>query len=392
MARNRQVYQTDLVYVGPTGARNCTGSHMSSIASVYAETGYWATGENMVAPLYRVQRVGWNMTKNLTDVNQFGELAAIDRIPLTPPTVTLNMDYILANLINEKLIGFSVQGPNEAEISMISGMLAGNTTPKNFFLKTVSEGADAIDNAATNYNVIAIGNGYVSSYTAQGAVGGFPTASVTVDALNIQSDAFVASPTAGRGWPIPAVKPSDGSAITGWWYKLPTGTTSLNNATLTANAGLSALRPGDISLSLGLNTAGDTFFDPNDIKIQSFNLSFNLNQEDLNKLGSKYAYAKVPTFPVTCSMQVEAIAGDFVTGSLTEIVDNNFSYNPSVTMYSPGSSTEVIAKFTLKNAKLDTQASDLNIGSQKTFSMTFNSQVGGPENVTAGLFASGITI
>ena len=390
MARVRNIYQVELAYVGPTGANAATGKHGgTAVFNGYPKSqAEIASGGNLIAELYRVQRAGWNANKNLTDVNQFGELAAIDRIPLNPPTVQLNIDYILSNLVNEQLMGLTISKEGDTQdVSMVSGIIAGTYNPKNYFLKVVSEGADAIDNSATNYNVIAVGNGFMSSYTSQGAVGGFPTASVTIDALNIQSDAI----TATTGALIPAVNPTDGTRITGYLYVLPTGLTSINNAPLTANLGISALRPGDITLDLGIG-AGDSFYVPSDLKIQSYNLSFNLNQEDLNKLGSKYAFAKVPVFPVTSTLQVETFAGDLQTGNLIDIVSDNRSFNPSITIKHPTNSNQVIAKYTLKNAKLDTQASDLNIGSNRSLSLTFNAQIGGPESVTAGLFASGITV
>jgi hypothetical protein len=383
MARNRNIYQIELAYVGPTGANPATGSHFKDQTAGYGNTGALNSG-NLIAELYRVQRAGWNLQKNLTDVNQFGELAAIDRVPLSPPTVSLNIDYLVSNFVNERSMGMYVADKDNQEASAVSGIIAGNTSPKNYFLKVVSEGADAIDNATKNYNVLAVGNGFVSSYTAQGAVGSFPTASVTIDALNIQSDNI-----AGVGVPIPAINPVDGTRITGYWYTLPTGLTSLGNASLTANQGISALRPGDIQLSLGIGE-GDSFYLPSDLKIQSYNISFNFNQQDLSKLGSKYAFAKVPQFPVTASLQVEAFVGDLQTGSLVDLVNDNRSFDPSITLYSPGSTTNVIAKYILKNAKLDTQASDLSIGANRNLSMTFNSQIGGPESVTAGLFLSGI--
>jgi hypothetical protein len=391
VSRTRNIYQIELAYVGPTGSNPATGSHFTNQTQfLYGGTGALnsASGSNLIAELYRVQRVGWNAAKNLTDVNQFGELAAIDRVPLNPPTVSLSIDYLTANLINEKLMGFYVADDNNIEASAVSGIIAGTFNPKNYFLKVVSEGADAIDNPSTSYNVISVGNGFMSSYTAQGAVGGFPTASVTIDALNIQGDAIALHPP---GVPIPAINPTDGTRITGWWYKLPTGLTSSRNAPLTANAGISALRPGDITLNLGIGE-GDTFYSASDLKIQSYNLSFNLNQEDLNKLGSKYAFAKVPQFPVVASLQVEALVGDLQTGHLGDIVADNRSFNPSVTITKPGDPNTIIVKYILKNAKLDTQASDLSIGANRNLSLTFNSQIGGPENVTAGLFFSGVTV
>ncbi len=402
MARTRQIYQTDLVYVGPSGNNPATGAHYDGNVSYDADGDITLAGPelkfgppetNMIQPLFRVQRASWNATKNLTDVNQFGELAAIDRVPLEPPTVQLTFDYLLANLANEHRMGFTVNKAGDTvETSFISGILAGATNPKNYFLKTSAEGSDNIDNDSLVYNVLAIGNGFISSYSIQGSVGSFPTASVTIDALNINGDLFNSTKSGNF---IPAVNQVDGSNIEGWWYQLPTGTTSLANAPLTINKGISALRPGDITLQLGLSegsVGGDTFFDPGDIKVQSFNLSFDLSQEDLNKLGSKYAFAKVPTFPVTTTLQVEAIAGDFSSGKLTEIVNANESYDPSITMFSPGGTTDAdkIAKFTVKQAKLDAQASDLSIGQNKTFSMTFNAQIGGPQSLDAGVFASGI--
>ena len=388
MAKTRNIYQIELGYVGPTGSRSATGSHVVDTAQFGNTGALAATSGNYVAELYRVQRAGWNAQKNLTDVNQFGELAAIDRIPLNPPTVQFNIDWLVSNFVNEKLIGMYVADQNNAEASAVSGIIAGNTSPKNYFLKVVSEGSDAIDNAATNYDVLAIGNGFLSSYTAQGAVGSFPTASVTIDALNVKTDSFS---SAVPGWPIPAVNPVDGQRITGHWYKLPAGLTSVNDAALTANLGISALRPGDINLDLGIGE-GDTFYAPTDLKVQSYNISFNFNQEDLSKLGTKYAFAKVPVFPVTASLQVEAFVGDLQTGNLVDIVADNRSFNPSITITHPTNPNQVICKYILKNAKLDTQASDLSIGSNRSLSLTFNSQIGGPESVTAGLFFSGITV
>lgn len=388
MPRTRNIYQIELGYC-LTGANNATGTHV--FGGLYGNTGAVATGSInnlLIGELFRIQSMGWNIAKNLTDVNQFGELAAIDRIALNPPTVSLNFEYLVANMINEKRMGFYVADTNNTEASALSGIIAGNTNPKNYFFKVVNEGSDAIDNASTSYNVIAFGNGFMSSYTAQGAVGSFPTASVSIDALNMQGDRI----NSGASIPvavIPAVNPVNGTRITGWFYRLPTGLTSVDDVGLNSNRGISALRPGDITLNLGIGE-GDTFYDALDLKIQSYNLSFNLNQEDLAKLGSKYAFAKVPVFPVQCSLQVEAIVGDLQTGNLVDIVADNRSFNPSITITHPTNASQVIAKYTLKNAKLDTQASDLNIGSNRNLSLTFNSQIGGPESVTAGLFFSGI--
>ncbi len=389
MATNRRIYQTSLLYVGPTGANSCTGAHSlagnGQSGSAYGNIVSATSGVNLIAELFRVQSVNDNWNKNLTDVNQFGELGAIDRVPISPPTVSLSYNYLLANLVNENLIGLTVGKAGDAAlVSCVSGILNNTTDMKNYFVKTVGEGNDAIDYNPSSYDVISLGNCYVNSYTSQGSVGQFPTVDISLEALNIQQQ----SVTHAVGAYIPAVVQSDGTAITGWGYNLPTGLTSFNNLGLTNNVGISVLRPGDISLSLGLG-AGDGFVSESDIKIQSYNVSFSLNREDLQKLGSKYAYAKLPRFPATATMSVTALVGDFQTGSLVEIVNNNKDFNPSVTIKKPGDATTTIVYYQLRGAKLDNQDFSENVGSNQTITMNFATQISGPQSPN-GLVMSGI--
>lgn len=389
MARTRNIYQTELLYVGPTGAFPATGRHSITGAgtdqgSVYGNILSATSGTNLVAELYRVQRIDHNWTNRLTDVNQFGELANIDRINLEPPTVSLTFSYLLANFINEHLMGLTVNNNTNTLVSCISGFLNSTTDVKNYFVKTVGEGNDAIDSNPATYDVISFGNGFLSSYTAQGSVGNFPTVDVTIEALNAQAQTV----THAAGAAIPAVNQTDGTNITGWGYILPSGLTSWNNLGLTNNQGISVLRPGDITMNLGLN-AGDGFALESDIKAQSFNFSFNLNREDLQKLGTKYAYAKVPRFPVEASMSVNAFVGDFQTGSLVAIVNDNKDFNPYVKITKPGDSNTVIAYFQLRGAKLNSQDFSASIGANKSVTFNFSSQVAGPQSPN-GAFLSGV--
>lgn len=388
-SRTRMIYQTDIVYCGPSGNAAATGSHFSlaQYNTIQSLTGF--SGANLVAELYRIQKADYGWNKALENVNQFGELGAIDRIALRQPTVNLSLSWLLANLVNESLIGFDVNSVGDTQqVTCISGILAGVTSPKNFFIKVVAEGNDAIS-SNTAYNVIAIGNGFIDSYTAQGAVGGFPTADLTIAALNIQGDSIGVSTTTGAI--IPAVNLSNGATIPGWFYNLPTGLSTTRGVPISATntLGLSALRPGDISVTLGLAPGDCTIVDPTDIKIQSFNFSFNLNQEDLLKLGSKFAYAKVPRFPVDATLTVSALAGDITTGNLTNILNNNGNFNPTVIMNLPGTSTPVAA-FSLKGAKLESEEVTSSIGSNKQVNLRFSTQISGPQATAQGVFLSGV--
>lgn len=395
MARNRQIYQTSLVYI-LTGS-SATGKHFSQAIIGFPGSGIGTSAPglgptgNWIAELYRVQSFSDDWSTQLTDVNQFGELAAIDRVSLAPPVVNVSMNYLLSNLVNERLLGLTVTpfgsiGAAATLTSCISGILSNTTDSFNVFCKIVPEGSDAIE-SNTAYDVRAFGNCFLNSYTVQGQVGQFPTVDVTLTALNAVGNTF----TSITGWNyIPAVNPTDGTVITSLSYGLPTGFTSYpTNLGVGTGTAISVLRPKDITLSLGI-TDGDGFAKELDMKAQSFNLSFNMNREDLNKLGSKYAFAKVPQFPLQATLSVNAILGDNQTGNLSYIVDTNRTFNPSITIAAPDSSTQ-IAYFKLAGAKLQSQNFAQSIGQNQTVAFTFQAQIGGPQDTANGVFMSGMT-
>ena len=389
-SRVRQLYQSDLLYVGPTGFQGFTypATGALSSASVYGNILSATSGVNLISQLHRVTKVDDSWSRKLTNVNQIGQLAAIDRITIEQPTVNLNVSWIQNNMVNENLIGLTVANTTAAaQVSCISGILAGLTEPLNYFNKITSEGSDAIALNPPTYDVISMGNAFIESYTANGRVGEFPTVDVTFRALNMQAQ----SVTQALGAQTPAVFPGSGTPVANG-YNLPTGVISFNNQGISSQTfGISALRPGDIQLNLGLNL-GDSLVDPNDIKVQSYSLSIPFNREDLLKLGSKYAYAIVPRFPIDVTLSVDAIVGNNTTGMLTEIINNNRGFNPSITINLPGTSTAIV-NYQLLNAKLqDNTFSQSTSATYRTIRMSFVTQIGGPSDQQNGVTMSGVTV
>ena len=385
--RNRQLYAGDALYVGPTGNNLATGP-LQLPATLGLISGSISSGQNLIAQLYRVQKCDNGWDKKLKIVNQFGELSQIDLAAIEPPDVQLSFSYIQSNLVNENLMGFNVNKAGDTtQVGCLSGILAGTVNSKNYFIKTVSEGSDVDDVNPTDYDVVSFGNTFIGSYTAQGRVLDFPTVDVSLVALNTQAQHLWQANT-GNFAITPAITPSSGTAITGYGYLLPTGVTSFNNTALTNITGLSVLRPGDINLNMGLS-AGDGFSSQSDLKVQSYSLSFNLNLEDLAQLGSKFFYAKLPKFPVEATLTVNALAGDFQTGSLVEIYNNNLDFNPSITINAPGTNTPVVF-YQLKGAKLESQKYGLSIGSNKTVDYSFKTTIGGPSDLVHNVLMSGI--
>tara|TARA_R100000329_G_scaffold151448_1_gene147619 strand:+ start:965 stop:2200 length:1236 start_codon:yes stop_codon:yes gene_type:complete len=409
MARNRIIYQSESLYAGPAPA---TGFHLVTGTSTLAK-GFPTTAgvsvRSRVNQIQRVQTANYSFNIARQDVNQFGELAAIDRVILESPTVSLDFSYILGSLINESNLGFTITKSGDTNVSSaMAGILNKTEDERNYFIKTVAEGVDALGDSPTAAgvsaapSVIGIGNAFITSYSTEGAVGDFPTASVSVEALNMD---FVPGVSGNH---IPAVTPADGSKITDNFYALPSGTSNAGGMKADATAGgtagigtsgVSALRPGDISLAFYPNGAdselvGFTGVSITDAKIQSYTLSFDLARDPLQKLGSKFAFAREITFPVTVSLSVDANLGDLTTGALADVIDQDSNYDVNVVLHAPGAGTSdpnrAMARYVLKKCKVDSQEYSSDIGSNKSVSLGFSAQIGGPAQTDVGLFMSGV--
>jgi hypothetical protein len=255
---------------------------------------------------------------------------------------------------------------------------------RNYFIRTVPEGSDAVgftDSSAASNGVIGVGNGFISSYSTEGSVGNFPTTTINVEGLNMNFQKGIS------GNFVPAVNPADGSSLPNY-YQLPV---ALQNVGGSSASGISALRPGDITLSIPQTTGGGA--DVTTMNIQSYTLSFDLARTPIEKLGSKFAFARPIDFPLTVTLSVDAQVTDIITGNIAELVCNDTAtYNPTVTIKAPGCETSraTVAQFKLKGAKLDSQEFSSDIGTNKSVTLTFSTQVGGPQDTLNGLFISGL--
>ena len=370
MARNRVIYQSEALFVT-------------------------ATGDDTPVQLHRVQSANYSFEVTRTDINQFGELAAIDRIIVEQPTVSLDFSYYPTTGHNENEIGLNMGGS-----SAIADLLAqtASATPLCYFIATAHEGEDANLFGTTDWQgtaatqglagLIGIGNGFLTSYSTEGSVGELLSTSINVEALNMAFEAHT-SPESPASANIAItgvlVDPSNGNLIA-QTYTLPPAT---SHDTATASAAfVNAWRHGDMELTLGTNTKG---IGRDDLKVQNFPFGFELSRENLEKIGSKFAFSKEIEFPTTASMDVSAILGDLVDNdSFAGLLTNDPESDLSVACYRAGAkgsatSTDRAMKYSLLGAKLDSQSFSSSIGDNKSVDMTWTSQVGGPNDSTHGV-------
>jgi hypothetical protein len=432
MPRKRVIYQSEALFVGPVGANfkyvtgtwdsgqydvgagqgqalasnrnnqslittglnslSTTGLNGGNITNGYYNTFF--TGNllsqaalnsgllNNTLQLSRVQNANYGFDITRTDVNQYGQLAAIDRVIVEQPTVSLDFSYYASSGQNEQALGFVLNSSGVTPANQkgaLADILSGGKDINNYYILVSPEGTDAnIDTttAIAQGKVIGIGNAGLTSYSIEAAVGGFPTVSVAAEGLNMKFYGV----TTGYS---PDVNPADGSAnATGVFY-IPTPNTGV---------GYTALRPGDILLSisgLGINAS--------DLKIQNFSLSTDIGRDPIQKLGSKFAFSREITFPVTVSASVEAIIGDIagtdnLGNALSDIVCNDGnSYNLTFNLGAPSNNcdtsyTPYALQYILKGAKLDSQSFSSAIGDNKSVTLGFSAQIGGPSDANKGLF------
>lgn len=351
MANKRILYAAEALFVGPSPA-----------------TGVQSTAN--ITQLHRVQSIGYDFTSQLEDVQQMGNYAPIDRKQLQLPNVSLNSSYLATNVRNESGIGLYVGGDKTALFNILSD----TEKEKNYFLRIVPDGIGAAGYAGTDGGVVGFGNGVLASYQAQGQVGGFPTASFTVQALDINWT------NTSSNFDTPAINPVDGQTIQGVFVTLPVASTGIANQ-------VTALEPGDITINL--DGAG---FGVQNLDIQSYNIQFDLNLEPLVALGSKYPTSREVQFPINCQFSIEANMRDMGTGRLASLRCNIEKYDVGVTLRAPTCDEtpgEIKALYTLKGAILESQQFNSTIGPSKTVTLNFSAPIGGPNETDTGLFLSG---
>jgi hypothetical protein len=371
MARNRVIYQSEGLYVSSGLNSTGTGGHVQ---------------------LKRVQSANYSFEITRQDVNQFGQLARIDSLVLQSPTVSLDLSYYLADGYNERALGFYVQGTTGSYPTGLGNFGSGqmiSSEGRNFYIVTSAEGIDLnYSNSLSGLGVIGIGNGFITDYTLNAAVGDLPTASVSVEGLGFNASTY--SSNGLTGVPSPGIDPEEGTKL-----QQVTGVVLRNPTT---GDGVTALRPGDITLNFGTFTGtGGTptsnvdMTSANSINIQSVSLSLPMSRTPIERLGSRFAFARVVDFPVTATMSVNALVNEVQARNLADMIDDGAERDISVTIKKPGTAVDSII-FTLKACKLDSESYSSDIGSNKSVDLTFSTQIGGPNDTVHGVFCSGASV
>jgi hypothetical protein len=407
MARNRVIYQSEALFV-----KEKDQHHRLSADD----------------QLLRVQDISHGVEINRTDINEFGQLTAIERKVVEPPTVNLDFSYYAHGGHNEKNLGFKFTTDRDTESAeelkqALSGFMTAASDDKNYYISVASYGDDNNElSAGDQEGVIGIGNGSVTSYSLEAAVGDIATCSVSVEASNIvfqSSGENIANPSlnSGTGATLYPQFEDDGTT-----YKTDAG--NLANFPAGSLAGQKAndydvacVRPGDIIINF--NDAGNAGAKDSDsvsgnavamggaymetdssCHIQSFTLDVPMSRTPLNRIGSVFPYGRELDTPMTITLSVSALMSDLADGALANLLCSDAEQrNVRITLRQPCSAdeadgrdaddekgTEIVQEYLIKGLSLDSQNFSSSIGDNKTVDLVFSTQQGGANGTGNGLY------
>ena len=363
MARNRLIYQSQLLYVSKDASSTAVADHEE---------------------LTRVQSANYGFSITRQDINEYGQLARIDSLVVDPPTVNLDFSYYLTDGFNERALGFYVN-TGSVEGGFASGHL-NDGSGKNFYITIAGEGEDAVEDANVPNSTIGVGNAYLSDYSVDLSVGSLPTVTVSLEASNINSDLTITGSAGFATVASPGITTSDGASL-GFQAVLPSGSTAYADE---AAGKISALRPGDVTIDIS-NTLGQVLSkvttDTDGIHVQSASLSVPLSRTAISKLGTKFDYAKVVDFPVTVTLNVSAIVNEMAANDLTLIIDQA---QVDVNLLVKNNAGTNAIRYDLKKCDIDSESFSSSIGSDNSVDMTFTTQIGSATDLVNGVFMSGM--
>lgn len=331
------------------------------------------SGTNLITYFERVQTVTNGLTVDRENVFQLGQLSYLDQVILNQPQVPVTINWLAVDASNEQRIGMYVSGDQAA----LTNILNATQNERNLFVALAPEGQDVV-NYTGQVKVFQLNNSYFDSYSAEASVGSFATASATFQGLNYSTS------TGSFNQSLNAVDPTQGTIVPGINYTLPVMTTGRVGSS-------SALRFGDITVDV---LSGIQGYVATDLKIQSYNINFNTNLQNLQKLGSKFAYAKIPQFPVILNASFTANYGDITTGTLSNLLCNDPLYNLRVNLYQPGCGGygPLALRYDIRGVKLQGQDAGGQAVGSNAATVTFNyiGTIGSSSDQNVNLFISGL--
>jgi len=414
MKKNRVLYNSQAVYIGPSPA---SGYHfINDAGQLNNQTEFSVSNYNLIRRINGVTNFDYNITIPREEFKQLGKSKIADNTIINSPTVEVNFEYYLNGITNEARMGFNINHeysdfarsgqlvyPNNFSNFIFSGLNTfdtnqpafespfwpgDNRSSKNIFLSLsydqnedqVVQQSTGTNEAFKQTNIICFGDGYMSSYDTSCSVGETPKAKVGFTCDNV---IFY---TGNSGLGIPSINPKTRENYDNVKFVLP------NEPVLND---ISVILPGDISIDIqqtgdtNLNMDNITGFGVqfNDIKIQNYSIGVKFDRENMNSIGYKAPASRRVNFPVPINLSLSTIVGDESVANLVDQIKKDDKYNIILRMKDRFSQEDLI-RYDFKKASLQNYDYSSSIQQERRLNMAFKINAT-PDDLTEAFFISG---
>jgi hypothetical protein len=152
----------------------------------------------------------------------------------------------------------------------------------------------------------------------------------------------------------------------------------------TGSSTVSALRPGDIQLTL---PSSEGLTNLSTAHIQSFSFTLPLSRTVLQRLGNTFGFARVIDVPINMDLNLSAIVSELRDENLFDVLASPTKQDFTIALKDSSGNRKIA--YTIKGAILQSETYSENLGDNQTVDLTYTVQIGGANDTTAGLFMSG---
>jgi hypothetical protein len=346
-----------------------------SVFLIAGKTPSWKTGqeEGYLFPMVQDSQLSLDFERQSS--KQIGSTEYAVNDIFRAPTVKFNTTYYASPYgVNEYLMGMNAGFSSHQPV--FSGI--SNRDQSFYLILDKRQGKDALEEFKktsnrnlTGVSAISIGNCFLSNYSISFNVGSIPTASASFTASNVQFENVT-----GNSIEIPAINLQSGNASGAGTLNLNTLKVSVTGDPtideFVSGYSVPVASPQQTQAYLKNLQVGGIPLQDEDTLIQSFNLSLNLERQDLYGLGSNHVYGRKLLFPIVGSVEISVIVSGIRNGKTSGVLVSESGYDLEIEF--KDSKLTAYNSLYIENAKLDSYSFGVPINDSVTFNAVYSFQ------------------
>ena len=326
-----------------------------------------------VSGLKRIQGATLDFALARERFKQIGNDGFVGQVQTRNADIGLSVDYLYSNGTNEAIMGLNVDGNSKTALKYIKK----ENQDRNYYILLGTGDNDTPNTTEifkNKFNVMALGNVFLDSYSLSASVGSIVSVSASLSAYNIVMNEY--NNATNDGETIPAInttKVGPGEPVLNKKYVLSTGTFQ-NTSNRDGNIP-TAFGAGDIKMTLAtVEEPGIEFTGTNPVysaMIDSLDVGFSIERTDLYGLGSMYPYGRRAILPILGNLTFSALATEFTSGNLNTFISGSNYYNFTFDLTDRLCSGTTGLRLEVENAQLDGQGLANTIGDNASITASF---------------------